>query len=127
MLTSWRDVVTAQEPWRDFPVDDQYGELRSVVISLVRYVRAPRSKATEEALRVASAIHGRYRFLQGCDETIARTDVEFLAPAAILLLAPGFRARENLAPTRDAVDQSIRVALEGVARGYNDRGEAARP
>jgi hypothetical protein len=43
-------MAMVHEPWLNLPVDDQIGELRVVVISLVNHVRARQSQAAKEAL-----------------------------------------------------------------------------
>jgi len=88
VLTEWWDSAAHALPWAGMPLDDRYGELRSLAAALVAaaivtagHVREVHESGARNGVIAAAIEHGRFRWRQGGTWELLLFELTFLSDA----------------------------------------------
>lgn len=118
LVTSWWDLLSAKEPWRDMLPDDALGTMRRILSELLNEGRDSMREERFARMTLAAREHGAFRHAQRCSARSVFEEFAFVLDAAELVLAENGHSDDFIADTIVVLESDVEVALEAALDGW---------
>lgn len=118
LLTTWWDLMSEREPWRDMPTDDAFGLMRRILSELLNEGRDCMRRERFARMTSAAREHGAFRHAQRCSARHVFEEFAFVLDAAEAVMEENGHSEDFIADTLVVLESDVEVALEAALDGW---------